>query len=67
VHGNTADALRPLDALRRLVGKLGSHGKTLGAGEIVLAGSLVKPTPVTLPATSVSIAVEGFGSLSLAD
>jgi 2-keto-4-pentenoate hydratase len=67
VHGNTADALRPLEALRWLVRKLGSHGKTLGAGEIVLAGSLVKPTPITLPATSVSIAVDGFGTLSLAD
>ena len=67
VHGNTADALRPLEALRWLVQKLGSHGLTLGAGEIVLAGSLVKPTPVSLPATSVTIAAEGFGALTLAD
>ncbi|MCS0494442.1 hypothetical protein NVS89_04980 [Ancylobacter sp. MQZ15Z-1] len=67
VRGNTADALRPLEALRWLVGKLGSHGLTLGAGEIVLAGSLVKPTPIALPATSASIAVDGFGTLSLGD
>ena len=67
VHGSTADALRPLEALRWLVGKLASHGLALAAGDIVLAGSLVQPTPVSLPATSVTIATEGFGALTLAD
>ncbi|ADH91341.1 2-keto-4-pentenoate hydratase-like protein [Ancylobacter novellus DSM 506] len=67
VHGSTADALRPFEALRWLVGKLASHGLALAAGDIVLAGSLVQPTPVSLPAASVTIATEGFGALTLAD
>jgi 2-keto-4-pentenoate hydratase len=67
VHGSTADVLRPFEALRWLVQKLASHGHGLSAGEIVLTGSLVKPTPVSLPAQSISIRVEGFGALTLAD
>jgi 2-keto-4-pentenoate hydratase len=67
VHGSTADVLPPLAALRWLVRKLASHGLSLGAGEIVLSGSLVNPTPVSLPAASVVIAAEGFGALTLAD
>ncbi|QJP15067.1 hypothetical protein G3545_16290 [Starkeya sp. ORNL1] len=67
VKGSTADVLRPFEALRWLVGKLARHGKTLGAGEIVLTGSLVVPTPIKLPARSVSIGVDGFGTLTLAD
>jgi len=65
--GSTAEVMPPFETLRWLVQKLGSHGLTLAAGEIVLAGSLVKPTPVSLPATSVTIAAEGFGALTLAD
>ncbi|MFC7398109.1 2-keto-4-pentenoate hydratase [Chelatococcus sp. GCM10030263] len=67
VHGSTADVLRPFEALRWLVQKLAGHGHGLAAGEIVLTGSLVKPTPIRLPAQSVSIRVEGFGALTLAD
>jgi len=65
--GSTAEVMPPFETLRWLVQKLATHGLTLGAGEIVLAGSLVKPTPVSLPATSVTIAAEGFGALTLAD
>jgi 2-keto-4-pentenoate hydratase len=67
VHGSTADVLRPFEALRWLVQKLAGHGHNLSAGEIVLTGSLVKPTPIRLPAQSVSIRVEGFGALTLAN
>ena len=67
VPGSTADVLRPLQSLRWLVQKLAAHGHRLAAGDIVLTGSLVKPTPVRLPARSVSIRVEGFGALTLAD
>lgn len=67
VKGSTADVLRPFEALRWLVGKLARHGRTLAAGEIVLTGSLVVPTPVKLPARSASLGVDGFGTLSLAD
>jgi 2-keto-4-pentenoate hydratase len=66
IYGNTADAPGPFEALRWLVRKLASHGQRLGAGEIVLAGSLVKPTPVSLPARSVTISVEGFEPLCFA-
>jgi 2-keto-4-pentenoate hydratase len=65
VNGSTADVLRPFEALRWLVGKLAQHGRTLGAGEIVLSGSLVKPTAIKLPARTVTIAVDGFGALTL--
>ena len=67
VNGSTADVLRPYEAMRWLVGKLAQHGKTLGAGEIVLTGSLVTPTSIKLPARTASIGVDGFGTLSLAD
>jgi 2-keto-4-pentenoate hydratase len=67
VGGSTADVLKPFEALRWLVQKLAGHGHRLSAGEIVLTGSLVKPTPVSLPAQSVFIRVEGFGALTLAD
>ena len=67
VHGSTAEVMRPFETLRWLVEKLATHNLKLGVGEIVLAGSLVKPTPVSLPAKSVTIAAEGFGALTLAD
>jgi 2-keto-4-pentenoate hydratase len=49
-RGSTADVLRPFDALRWLVGKLAEHGHRLGGGEVVLTGTLVRPTPIALPA-----------------
>ena len=68
VHpGSTADVVTPLDSLHWLARKLASNGQQLKAGDIVLSGSLVTPTPIALPARSVSIAIEGFGALSLAD
>ncbi len=68
VHpGSTADVVTPLDSLRWLARKLASNGQQLKTGDIVLSGSLVTPTPIALPARSVSIAIEGFGALSLAD
>lgn len=67
VRGSTADVVTPLNSLRWLARKLASNGHALKAGEIVLSGSLVKPTPIALPARSITISVEGFGALSLAD
>jgi 2-keto-4-pentenoate hydratase len=66
VQGSTAQVLCPFDSLRWLVRKLGAQGLTIGAGEIVLTGSIVKPTPISLSAKTASIGVEGFGSLSTA-
>lgn len=67
VAGKSADVLSPFQSLRWLVGKLAAHGRALEAGAIVLTGSLVKPTPVRLPARSLTIAIEGLGALSLGD
>lgn len=65
--GSSAEVLTPFQSLRWLIGKLARHGQRLEAGAIVLTGSLVPPTPITLPARHVAIAIEGFGRLTLAD
>jgi 2-keto-4-pentenoate hydratase len=55
VPGSTADVLRSVTALRWLATRLAERGQHLAAGEIVLTGSLVRPTPIVLPAKSVAI------------
>jgi 2-keto-4-pentenoate hydratase len=63
--GSAQDVLSAFASLRWLAGALSRNGLSLRAGEIVLTGTLVTPTPITLPATAVSMGITGFQSLSL--
>lgn len=63
-RGTGADVLgHPLNALAWLADRLAASGKHLGAGEIVLTGSLVK-TVWLKPGDSVSMELEGLGSVN---
>ena len=63
-QGTGADVLgHPLNALAWLADRLAASGKHLGAGEIVLTGSLVK-TVWLKPGDSVSMELEGLGSVN---
>lgn len=64
--GSTTTGVRPLDALRWLSTALTENGRRLMAGDIVLTGTLMPPVPVALPARSVVLWIEGFGTLTLA-
>jgi 2-keto-4-pentenoate hydratase len=44
---------------------LARNGLLLRAGEVVLTGTLVVPTPVALPARAVSIGITGFATLGI--
>jgi 2-keto-4-pentenoate hydratase len=66
VHGHSANVLDALTSLCWLSRKLALFDLALRAGEIVLSGSIVPPTPITLPARSVSLSIAGFASLTLA-
>ena len=63
-QGTGVDVLgHPLNALAWLADRLAASGKHLGAGEIVLTGSLVK-TVWLKPGDSVSMELEGLGSVN---
>lgn len=63
-QGTGGDVLgHPLNALAWLADRLAASGKHLGAGEIVLTGSLVK-TVWLKPGDSVSMELEGLGSVN---
>jgi 2-keto-4-pentenoate hydratase len=61
--GSVRDVLTAVDSLRWLAGALARNGLSLRAGEIVLTGTLVTPTPVSLPARTVSMGISGFETL----
>lgn len=53
----------PLNALRWLANKLEANGQRLRAGEIVMTGSILEPVSLPHPASTISIFVDGVGSL----
>jgi 2-keto-4-pentenoate hydratase len=55
--------LTAFDSLRWLAGALARNGLSLQAGQTVLTGTLVTPTPVSLPARAVSMGITGFETL----
>jgi 2-keto-4-pentenoate hydratase len=63
--GSARDVLNAFDSLRWLAKALARNGLSLRAGEIVLTGTLVAPTPVALPARAVSLGITGFQALVL--
>jgi 2-keto-4-pentenoate hydratase len=63
--GSAKDVLSAFDSLRWLTQALARNGLSLRAGEIILTGTVVTPTPIILPATTVSMGITGFQPLSL--
>jgi 2-keto-4-pentenoate hydratase len=63
--GSARDVLTAFDSLLWLAKALGRNGLWLRAGELVLTGTLVVPTPVPLPAQAVSMGVTGFATLGM--
>ncbi len=63
--GNAADTLDAFEATRWLARKLATVGTRLRAGETIFTGTLPAPTPITLPARSVTLSITGFAPLSL--
>jgi 2-keto-4-pentenoate hydratase len=63
--GSAQDVLSAFDSLRWLAKALARNGLSLRAGEIVLTGTLVTPTPISLPARMVSMGITGFQPLAL--
>jgi 2-keto-4-pentenoate hydratase len=61
--GSVRDVLTAFDSLRWLAGALARNGLSLQAGQTVLTGTLVTPTPVSLPARAVSMGITGFETL----
>ena len=64
--GSARDVLSAFDSLRWLAKALARNGLSLHAGDIVLTGTLVTPTPIALPARAVSMGITGFEALALA-
>lgn len=63
--GSVRDVLTPLDSLRWLAGALARNGLSLRAGQIVLTGTLVAPTPISPAARAVSMGITGFETLAM--
>jgi 2-keto-4-pentenoate hydratase len=63
--GSARTVLSAFDALRWLAVKLASVGRRLHQGEVVLTGTLVPPTPISLPARSVTLSITGFEPLRM--
>jgi 2-keto-4-pentenoate hydratase len=63
--GSARDGLSAYDSLLWLAKALARNGLLLRAGEVVLTGTLVVPTPVALPARAVSIGITGFATLGI--
>jgi 2-keto-4-pentenoate hydratase len=66
VHGHSANVLDALASLRWLARKPARFDLALRPGEIILSGTIVPPTRITLPARSVSLSIAGFAPLTLA-
>jgi 2-keto-4-pentenoate hydratase len=64
--GSARDVLTAFDSLRWLAKALARNELSLRAGDIVLTGTLVTPTPIALPARAVSMGITGFEALTLA-
>jgi 2-keto-4-pentenoate hydratase len=63
--GNAADTLDALTSTLWLARKLAESGVRLRAGEVILTGTLPRPTPIALPARSVTLSIDGFEPLVL--
>jgi 2-keto-4-pentenoate hydratase len=64
--GSARDILSAFDSLHWLAKALARNGLSLRAGELVLTGTLVTPTPISLPARTGSMGITGFSVLGLA-
>jgi 2-keto-4-pentenoate hydratase len=62
--GHARDVLSAFESLRWLAGALARNGLGLRAGEVVLTGTLVTPTPIALPARTVAMGITGFEVLA---
>jgi len=63
--GSSADTLDAVTATIWLARKLAAFGTKLRTGEIILSGTLPRPTPITLPARAVALSISGFEPLVL--
>jgi 2-keto-4-pentenoate hydratase len=61
--GNSATSLDALSSLHWLVQALARQGLSLRAGDVVMSGSIVSPTPIAFPVRSVSLTISGFDRL----
>ena len=64
-RGNSGASLDALSSLNWLILALAKKGLSLREGDVVMSGTIVPPTAITLPARSVSLSIEGFSPLSL--
>jgi 2-keto-4-pentenoate hydratase len=62
--GHARDVLSAFESLQWLAVALARNGLMLRAGEVVLTGTLVTPTPIALRARSVSMGITGFETLA---
>lgn len=63
--GSARDILSAFDSLRWLAQALARNGQSLRAGEIVLTGTLVTPTPISLPVRAVTLGITGFEPMTV--
>jgi 2-keto-4-pentenoate hydratase len=64
-RGHSSDVLDALTSLSWLSQKLCQAGYPLRAGDVVLTGTIVPPTRITLPVRSVILSIDGFAQLSM--